>query len=87
MLFGPRDVGERREKRTIPTVKHGGGSIMLWGSFSASETGNLLMVKGIMRKEEYVKILKEDLKQSSAKLGLVCHYVFQQDKDPKHRLW
>ena len=24
---------------TIPTVKHCGGSIMLWGSFSVAETG------------------------------------------------
>ena len=36
-------------KITIPTVKHGGGFIMLWGCFAAGGTGALHKIDGIMR--------------------------------------
>ena len=33
------------------TIKHGGGSIMLWGCFSAAETGRLVRIKGSTSKK------------------------------------
>ena len=34
----------RRKPGIIPTVEHGGGSIILWGCFSAAETGRLVRI-------------------------------------------
>ncbi len=46
-----------KEKNTVPTVKHGGGSNMFWGCFAASGTGFLDCVNGIMKSDDYQRIL------------------------------
>ena len=40
-----------RKPGTIPTVKHGGGSIMLWGCFSAAGTGKLVRIEGKIQRD------------------------------------
>uniref|UniRef100_A0AAQ4S874 Transposase Tc1-like domain-containing protein n=1 Tax=Gasterosteus aculeatus aculeatus TaxID=481459 RepID=A0AAQ4S874_GASAC len=71
-------------KNTKSTVKHGGGSIMLWGCFAANGTSALQRVNGIMKKEDYLQILQNNLKSSARRSGLGRSWVFQQDNDPKH---
>ena len=43
-------------KKTIPTVKHGGENIMLWGCFSAKGTGRLHRIEGTMDGAMYREI-------------------------------
>ena len=52
-------------RNTIPTVKHGGGSIMLWGSFSGSGTGRIVRVEGTINGARYKQIPEENLLQSA----------------------
>ena len=65
------EPGEASKPKTpIPTVKLGGGSIMLWGCIAAGGTGALHRIDGIMRVENDVDILKQHLKTSVRKLKL-----------------
>ena len=73
-----------RKPGTIPTVNHGGGSIMLWGCFSVAGTGRLVRIEGKMNGAKYREILDENLLQSSQDHRLGQRFTFQQDNNPKH---
>jgi hypothetical protein len=54
-----------RKPVTIPILRHGGGSLMLWGCFSAAGTGRLVRVKAKMNRAKYREILDKNLLQCS----------------------
>ncbi len=72
------------KKNIIPTVKHGGGSVMVWGCFAASGPGWLAIIDGTMNSALYQKILRENVRPSVCDLKLKRTWVMQQDNDPKH---
>jgi hypothetical protein len=53
-----------------PTVKHGGGSIMLSGHFSAAGTVKLVRIEGMINGAKHREIFDENLLQSAQELRL-----------------
>ncbi|CAJ0967625.1 unnamed protein product [Ranitomeya imitator] len=75
---------ELHPSNTIPTVKHGGGNLMLWGCFSAKGPGRLIRVHERMNGAMYREILSANLLPSARALKMKRGWVFQHDNDPKH---
>ncbi len=75
-----RQQGEEyKDKYVLPTVKHGGGSVMVWGCMSAAGTGELQFIEGTMTANMYCDILKQSMIPSLRRLG--CRAIFQHDND------
>ena len=78
-----RRTGEQLIDDSIsPTVKHGGGNIMVWASISGRGVGDLVKIGGIMDKKVYHNILVRHAVPSGRRL-IGDNFVFQEDDDPK----
>ncbi len=78
-----RQPGEEyKDKCVLPTVKHGGGSVMVWGCMSAAGTGELQFIEKTMNVNMYCNIMKQSMIPSLRRLGRRAG--FQHDNNPKH---
>lgn len=50
---------------------------MMWVSLAATDTGNLVQVHGLLKKEAYIDIVRDNVKKSAASVALECQWVFQ----------
>lgn len=67
------------------TVKHGGGSVMVWGCIAAGGTGNLIFIDSKMDQKLYLDVLKRDLRKSAEKFGILDRFHFYQNNYQKHK--
>ncbi len=75
-----RQPGEEyKDKCVLPTVKHGGGNVMVWGCMSAAGTGELVPIEGTMNANMYYGILKQSMIPSLLRLG--CRAILQHDNN------
>jgi hypothetical protein len=77
---------KHKHQNLIPTVKYGGGSIMVWGCFAASGPGQLAIIDGKMISQVFQDILQRNVRLSVRQLKLNRSWVMQQNNDPKNRM-
>ena len=81
-----RQAGERHHPDCVtPTVKFGGGSVMVWGCFSWWGVGPLVVVKGTLDQDGYVDLMSEHLVPYLKQVDKQSHgVVFQEDNASCH---
>jgi len=67
-----------------PSVKYGGGGLMMWGCFSGKGLGPLVKVEGKMNRFDYIQILETHLLPLISRDFGEKGYLFQDDNAPIH---
>lgn len=83
--YWARDGESLQSHHVKQTVKFGGGSIMVWGCFTAKGPGFLCKIEERMDQYLYLSILEDELAKTIDYYSLDPEkIIFQQDNDPKH---
>lgn len=84
-----RRVGEEfKPECVVPTVKHGGGSVMIWGCMTDTGVGEMFVCEGRMDSIKYTNVLESALLPSFSILfgdTNMDGVKFQQDNAPCHK--
>ena len=67
----------------VPTVKYGGGGVMVWGCFASDTFSDLFRIQGTLNQHGYHSILQR-YAIPSVLLLVGLSFVFQQENDPTH---
>ena len=68
-----------------PTVKHGGGNVMVWGCMTWHGVGYMCRINNTLDAELYRQILDDELTATIKYYRLSKrHVIVQRDNDPKH---
>ena len=83
--FWSRDPTALNDHSVQPTVKHGGGGIMLWGCMCTKGVGFACKIDNTLDQHLYLEILEGDLMETIKYYELdATKIIFQHDNDPKH---
>ena len=84
-VYVRRRIGEDYlDACVVPTVKHGGGGIMVWGCMMTKGVGHLALVSGNLNSCGYIDLLENAMIPSTHGLSVSNDYVFQQDNARCH---
>lgn len=68
-----------------PTLKFGGGSVMVWGYISFKGVGKIVRIEGTITKQKYCDLLESALLDGMTDQSLsIADYTFVQDNAPSH---
>jgi len=59
--------------------------LMIWGCISSKGVDKLIFIDGILDKNKYLSILKDNLIKSANNMNIRSSFKFYQDNDPKHK--
>uniref|UniRef100_A0A8C7XDE9 Tc1-like transposase DDE domain-containing protein n=1 Tax=Oryzias sinensis TaxID=183150 RepID=A0A8C7XDE9_9TELE len=86
----PKSTSTRMMAKTTSSVKHGGGSVMVWACMAASGTGTLVFIDDVtqdrsspMNSEVFRDRLSAQIQVNAAEL-IERSLIIQMDNDPKH---
>ncbi|GFX01811.1 uncharacterized protein TNCV_1022141 [Trichonephila clavipes] len=71
-------------QNVLPTLKHGGKNVLVWGCVAHNGAGNLAFIDSKMNALDYMDVLRHNLIDSAKKLSMRNTFIFQREIDPKH---